>query len=414
MKSTNQSTVIKFDKAYEVVLNSARPLGTEHVDIDAALGRMLAQDVVSDVDMPPFNKAAMDGFACRRADLANELTVIETIPAGSIPAKSVDKNQCAKIMTGAIVPQGADCVIMVEFTEELNQNKIRFTGKGTSDNICLKAEDVKIGDRLLSKGTKIEPQHIAVMAAAGCIKPLLALRPKVGIIATGNELVDPADKPVGSQIRNTNSFQITAQVQNLPAATTNYGIVKDTPDVIDSSIKKSLSENDVTIISGGVSMGDFDLVPEILRNNNVELLFERIAVKPGKPTVFGIIENQKLGTGRRESRIEIQKFVFGLPGNPVSAFVIFELLVKPFLYKLMGCEFAPSSVHLPLAKTITRKKTDRDFWMPVSLTETASLVPIEYHGSAHITALCHADGLICIPAGTAEIKEGTTVYVRQI
>lgn len=401
------NNIIKFDRAYETVLNSARPLGTEQVGLDRALGRVLAQDVVSDIDMPPFNKAAMDGFACRRADLANELEVIETIPAGTIPAKSIGPNQCAKIMTGAMVPDGADCVIMVEFTKNLSENTIRFTGKNTADNICLKAEDVKVGGRLLRKGTVIAPQHIAVLAVVGCVKPLVASQPKVGIIATGNELVDPVAKPAPSQIRNSNSFQLCAQVQSLAAIPTNYGIANDTAAAIDSMLKKALSENDVVIISGGVSMGDFDLVPEILRKNNIELLFEKVAIKPGKPTLFGIIEN-------RESRVENKKFVFGLPGNPVSAFVIFEVLVKPFLYKLMSCDFRPPLLGLPLGKTIKRKKADRDFWLPVVCTDKGTVAPLEYHGSAHISAICQADGLICIPAGTAELKEATTVYVRRI
>jgi len=395
-----EDAMIEFDEAAELVLSSARLIGSEQVPIGQVLGRVLAQDVISDSDMPPFDKSAMDGFACRRSDLAGELTVIETIPAGVVPEKTVGKNKCAKIMTGAPVPDGADCVIMVEYTEIQSEDTIRFTGKDTDDNICFKGEDIKADDNLLRKGTRIKPQHIAILATAGCVEPTVSLRPRVGIIATGNELAEPGEKPARGQIRNSNGFQLAGQVRNAGAIVTNYGIAKDSAAVIDAMLKQALDENEVVIFSGGVSMGDFDLVPEILRKNNVELLFEKVAVKPGKPTVFGIANNRK--------------FVFGLPGNPVSTFIIFEILVKPFLYKLMGCNFRPDVVGLKLDKTITRKKIGRDSWLPVVLTDKSAVLPVEYHGSAHINALCEADGLIRIPAGTAELEKGTTVYVRRI
>ena len=197
--------MITFDDAFEIVMSSARRIGTERIALEQALGRILAEDVISDIQMPPFNKSAMDGFACRRADLANELVVIETIPAGVQPQKTVGQNQCSKIMTGAAVPEGADCVIMVEYTRSTGENSIRFTGKKTEDNICLKGEDIKQGDVVLQAGCKICPQHIAVLAGSGCIEPLVSLQPSVGIIATGDELVEPARKPSACQIRNSNS-----------------------------------------------------------------------------------------------------------------------------------------------------------------------------------------------------------------
>ena len=398
--------MLKFDDAFEIVMSSisGKPLDTERVDIDSALNRILAENVFADRDIPPFNKSAMDGYACRRADLDNELTVIETIGAGYDPKKAVGGNQCSKIMTGAVVPEGADCVIMVEYTEKASDNKIRFTSAKTSDNICLKGEDIKKGDMVLNPGCIISAQHIAVLASLGCAEPLVAVQPRVGIIATGSELVDPGQKPAACQIRNSNAFQLAAQVTSGAAIATNYGIAADTEEAIDAMFKKATAENDVVIFSGGVSMGDYDLVPGILKKNNVRLLFEKVAVKPGKPTVFGIYNR-----GKRNP-----VFCFGLPGNPVSTFTIFELFVKPFLFKMMGHNFKPVVSHRQLEKTITRKKTERDSWLPVAFTEKNKAANIEYHGSAHINALCEADGLICIPAGIAEIKEGTTVAVRQI
>ncbi len=417
MKNSVKNTVLNFDDAFEIVMSSAPRLGTERVGIDRALNRILAEDVISDIDMPPFNKSAMDGFACRRADLANELSIIETIPAGYAPGKSIGTNQCAKIMTGAVVPEGADCVIMVEYTENVAENRIRFTSSTTENNICLRAEDTKKGDVILRAGEIIKAGHIAVLATVGCIKPSVALQPRVGIIATGDELVEPNRQPTACQIRNSNAFQLAAQVTGANAIATNYGIAADTKEALDGMVKKGIRQNDVVILSGGVSVGDYDLVREVLKENNVRLLFERIAVKPGRPTVFGqTISNFK-------SQISNLKFCFGLPGNPASTFIIFELLVKPFLYKMTGHDFKPVVSHRQLESTITRKKTERDSWLPVKTISNfksqisnfgGKIASIEYHGSAHINALCEADGLICMPAGVAEIKEGTTVAVRQI
>ena len=427
MKNFENNLMLKYEDAYEIVMSSisGKPLGTERVEIDRALNRILAEDVVADRDSPPFNKSAMDGFACRRADLDNELTVIETIAAGNKPDKAIGKNQCSKIMTGAVVPEGADCVIMVEDTTPTADNKIRFTpleipesqkeqktkssltrfiGEHSTDNICLKGEDIKKGDVVLRAGARISAQHIAVLAGLGCTKPLVAVKPMVGIITTGDEIVEPEKKPAPFQIRNSNGPQITAQVTAAGAKTTNYGIAADTEEALDRMVKKATAENDVVIFSGGVSVGEYDLVPGILEKNNFKLLFKKIAVKPGRPMVFGIFEE-----GQRRP-----VFCFGLPGNPVSTFTIFELFVKPFLFKMMGHNFKAVISHRQLEKTITREKTERDSWLPVVFKEENKVTNIEYHGSAHINALCEADGLICIPAGIAEVKEGTTVAVRQI
>jgi len=393
--------VISFEQAFESVMGAARRLGTERVSIvdGGALNRVLRENVASDIDMPPFNKSAMDGFACRRADLGNELAVTETIAAGLQPKKAVGPNQCAKIMTGAVVPEGADCVIMVEYTQSAGENRIRFTGGSTKDNICLKAEDVRKGDLVLPAGVLIKAQHIAVLATVGCVEPLVSVRPRVGIIATGNEIVEPDKKPAAGQIRNSNGFQLSAQAANAGAIATNYGIAADTQEALEAKLKCAMSENDVVILSGGVSMGEYDLVREILKKNGVELLFEKVAVKPGKPMVFGVSD---------------EGFCFGVPGNPVSTFVMFELLVKPFLFKMMGHDFKPAVSRRQLERTIARKETERKSWLPVVFTGEDRVVKIEYHGSAHINALCKADGLLCIPAGVAEIKGGTIVAVRQI
>lgn len=391
--------MIPFEKAFETVMSKAPPLSQERIGIDEAPGRVLAEDVKSDMNMPPFDKSAMDGYACRREDLGEELTIVESIPAGHVPQKSVGAGQCSRIMTGAMVPTGADCVVMQEFTESPHERTMRFVGTKTADNICREGEDVRTGDAVLRTGTRIGPQHVAVLASVGCAEPLVSCRPKVAVIATGNELVEPTARPGHSQIRNSNSYQLVAQVARADSSPRYYGIARDTDEAIDVVLKQAMAECDVILVSGGVSVGEFDLVPKILEANGIELIFETVAIKPGKPTVFGVSE---------------AVCCFGLPGNPVSTFILFELLVKPFLYRMMGYDYRPATSRVRLEKRLVNKRTDRTSWVPAAFTDRGGVTAVAYHGSAHIHALCAADGLVCIPAGVSDIPEGTVVDVRQL
>ncbi|HJO91964.1 MAG TPA: gephyrin-like molybdotransferase Glp [Victivallales bacterium] len=405
--------MISFSEAYNIVMNSVVTLGCEQIDINDSLGRILANDVISDLNMPPFNKSAMDGYACRREDLTSDLNVIEDIPAGFMPNKKIGPGECSKIMTGAMVPEGADCVIIVEETEEVKDDLIHYTGnleiskngaiqsvkwrKGNS-NICHIGEDIEEGDLILQKGTVIKPKHIAVMATVGCSNPLVAKRPKIGIIATGSELVEPYENVSGPQIRNSNSYQLSAQVKTSCGIPNYYGIAVDTEEAIFNAIDKAMDENDIVLISGGVSMGDYDFVPGCLKKNGVNILFDRVAIQPGKPITFGTSE---------------RAVCFGMPGNPVSTFMQFELLVRPFIYNAMGNDFKPTVYQMPLGENINRHKAVRESVMPVELRE-GKVYLLEYHGSAHINAISGTDYVITIPIGVSEIKKGTVVDVRQI
>jgi molybdopterin molybdotransferase len=389
--------MIELKQALQIVLDAARPLGTERVDMGDALNRILAEDVAADADMPPFDRATVDGYACRRVDLGGRLTVTETIPAGTTPARAIRPNQCAKIMTGAAVPGGADCVVMVEQAEAAGENAIRFMGGQTGDNISRRATFVCAGQVIVPKGSYLGPAHIAILASVGHARPLVAKQPRVAVIATGDELVPATMTPRPFQIRNSNGPQLLSQLQSMGVVACDYGIVKDVESEIDSILKEALAGNDVVLISGGVSMGDFDFVPAVLRRNNVRLLFEKVAVKPGKPTVFGLTE---------------RAYCFGLPGNPVSTFVVFELFVKPFLYRLMGHDDSPVCVVMSLDEPVTRKDTDRQAWIPVKLTSRTSVRPVQYHGSGHILALCEADGLIDMGIGVERIDKAAAVNVR--
>jgi len=257
--------MIELKEALQIVLSAARPLANERVEMGEALGRILAEDVAADADMPPFDRATMDGYACRRADLGGRFTVVETIPAGAAPAGAVGPSQCAKIMTGAPVPRGADCVIMIEQTAPAGEDTIRFTGEQTLDNISHRAGFVRAGQVILQKGCRLGPAHIAMLASVGHVRPLVAGRPRVGVIATGDELVPATTAPGPSQIRNSNGPQLLSQLQSMGVTARDYGIVRDVESEIDNVLRAAMTQNDVTIISGGVSVGDFDFVPAILR-----------------------------------------------------------------------------------------------------------------------------------------------------
>jgi|TARA_Y100000310_G_scaffold326578_1_gene391627 molybdopterin molybdotransferase len=389
--------MITQNEAHETMMAEARPLGSEQVGLDQVLNRILADDVRSDMDMPPFIKSAMDGYACRREDLQDHLRVVEALKAGEIPRKSIGQGECAKIMTGGMVPEGADCVIMVEHVEQLDANTVQFTGESTRDNVCLKGEDIQVGDVVLQAGTQLRPQHIAMLASVGCVEPQVAQKPRVAIIATGDELVEPDVRPDLSQIRTSNSHQLVGQVLAADAIPTYYGIAKDTEESLDATLKTAMAQCDVVLLSGGVSMGDFDLVPGIMKANGLKILFDEIAIQPGKPTTFAVSDDT---------------YCIGLPGNPVATFTQFELLVKPFLYRLMGHDFRPANLRLPMARAHSRQRAARESWFPAKITADGSVLPCEFHGSAHVESLCEADCLGTMSAGVASLDEGALVTVR--
>ncbi|MBE0661711.1 MAG: molybdopterin molybdotransferase MoeA [Bacteroidales bacterium] len=392
--------MITFEEALEIVLSHAGLLETETVGFTESLGRVLAENIVSDMDMPPFDKSAMDGYACRKADLKNELEVLEIIAAGQLPGFEVCANQCSKIMTGAMIPKGADCVIMVEHTRVTAKGLIEFTAEKTAGNICFKGEDIKKGEKVLSKGLLIKPQHIAVLASVGCVNPTVYRKAKVGILSTGDELVEPQFEPGSGEIRNSNAWQLMAQARAMNVEATYFGIAPDEERQTLTLIKKALETCDVMLLTGGISMGDYDFVPAVLKEAGFTFHFKSLAVQPGRPTLFGSTAERKI--------------CFGLPGNPVSSFNQFELLVKPMLMKMMGHDHNPVIIKFPMAVDYRRKKSERLSFIPVLLHDNGSVSPVEYHGSAHINALNLAFGLMSVPIGVEEIKNGELADVRPL
>jgi len=391
--------MITFEEAYKTVMEAVFHTGKEQVKTSESLGRALAAPVRSDMDMPPWDKSAVDGYACRHEDLGSELTVIETIAAGVLPGKEVSRGTCSRIMTGAAVPDGADYVFMLEEAEEKEGGRIRFTGRAGNPNIAKAAEDLFSGQTVLKAGHYIKPQDIAVMAVVGATEVTVSCRPRVGVISTGDELVEPDMKPEKAQIRNSNGYQLMAQIERAGSEGRYYGIARDEEDAITRLMKKALKENDVVLISGGVSFGDFDLVQKVMRSLGMRVHFDQVAMQPGKPLTFCTAE---------------RKAVFGLPGNPVSTFVQFEIMVRPFLDRMAGVKAEEINMTLPLAADYSRKRAERMAWIPFILTPEGEAMPVEYHGSAHINALPGAWGLITIPRGQSWIQKGEMVNVRQI
>ncbi len=390
--------MIHYEQAYQIMLNHAAFVGAHRVPYEQSLNRVLAESIKADRDMPPFHKSGVDGYACMEPVKGQELRVMEIIPAGDEPTQPLKRGTCSKVMTGAQVPANTTHVVMVERAESLDYHTVRLGEPGRKTNIAVQGEDFRQGDRILPAGTLLLPQHIAILAAVGWVNPLVGQPPSIGLITTGNELVEPHQKPDSGQIRNTNASQLLSQFRKMDLYPRYSGIVWDSQDTLLETLKSSLARHHLTILTGGVSMGDYDYVPEMMEKAGVKVLFHKIAMKPGKPTIFGSANGS---------------LVLGLPGNPVSTFLQFELFVKPLVYKLMGGHHQPVALRLPLGEDIQQKSSDRDSWKPVYI-HAGKVYPLAYHGSGHIHALARAEGFICVPAGETRVKKGTTVDVRQI
>ncbi len=384
------------DKALKQIMSFKRTPQTEDCPVTEALNRVLTEEIFSPLESPPFDKAAMDGYAVRGSDPTESYRIIETIAAGATPEHKVGHGECSKIMTGAMMPKGADKVIRVEFTEE-REGRMRLTKNEPYSNVIKRGENLKIGEAVLSPRV-LCPQDIGVLSSLGlkCVK--VAKKPLVGVIATGSEIKEPGDELSAGQIYNSNGCQLRAQILAMGCRCEYYGIAPDEPAQLGDIVERRLAECDVLLLSGGVSMGSYDYVPEMLAAKGVKIHFHKLAIKPGKPTLFG----------QRDDC-----FVYGLPGNPVSTFVIFEVLVKPFLYGLMGFDWTPGTAAGRLMEDFTRRETVRTEYLPVIFTD-GKIHTVSYHGSSHLNALSETNALVRIDRGIERIEKGTTLHARFI
>jgi molybdopterin molybdotransferase len=397
--------MLEVTAAQAEVLRHATPRKPEVSPVSSsALGLVVAEDILADRDLPPFPKAMMDGFAVRAADCVqanSSLTIIEVITAGKLPTKAISAGQAARINTGSPVPDGADAVMMIEDCR-IAGDRVTISGTPASgQHIQPVGREMRRGETVIAAGTVLGPAHFAVLSTVGRTSVKAYPAPRVALLATGNELVEPAMTPGPGQIRNSNVTMLVAQCVQVGALPRSLGIARDDRDHLRSMIKEGLTA-DVLILSGGVSAGTLDLVPELLQELGVRPVFHKVAMKPGKPLFFGTFE---------------KTLVFGLPGNPVSSFVGFELFVRPAILRLRNVQPAiPILLRLPLMEAV-KHHGDRPTYHPAKVVpqdvgEAVSIVP--WHGSPDLKGLCPANALVLLEPGERTYPAGSLVPVMRL
>ena len=391
--------MIPLDVALQIVdgFAASTSVGTETIDIRNSAGRVLAADAVSKLSLPPFNKSAMDGYAVMADDERDEYQVLEFIAAGSVPAKPLKPGTASKVMTGAPVPENAGKVIMVEFTEQTG-GKIRVTKHSDKPNICIKGEDIKPGDIILKAPAKLGPLETANLISTGISEVQVYKKIRVAVISTGDEIVNNPAMLTDGKIMDSNGPLLEGLCEKHSLEVTSLQTVKDDRKTTVKAIKAAMDTSDIVILTGGVSMGDMDFVDTAMNDLGLKVHFNRVAVKPGKPMTFASAEN---------------KAVFGLPGNPVSVYLMFHLFVLPAAEKICGLQ-PPQITQLPISEDFKRKKTDRTLYAPAEITPLGKLKPIKYHGSAHLLALTKADGFFIVEKGTSEINQNEKVKFMRV
>ncbi len=391
--------MVSVEQALEIVLRETPALPPEEVPLEDALGRVLARDCAADRDLPAFDRAAMDGYALRAEDARDApvaLEVVGEVRAGEWPALAVGKGQAVRIMTGAPLPEGATAVQQVEKTRALDEFRVTILGAvSEGQNVAPRGSEVRAGDVVLERGRVVDPAAIGVLATAGQVLVSVARRPVVALLVTGDEIVGVAEAPGRAQIRNSNGPAVAAQARLAGAAVELLGVAPDRHDAIVEALRRGLAA-DVLLVSGGVSAGDYDLVEPALLELEVNLLFTKVRVKPGAPLVFG----------RRG-----QTLVFGLPGNPVSAQVTFDLFVRPALLKLQGASvLSRPRLGVELAEGV-RNRSGRTSHVPARVRfEDGRLVarPLRSAGSGDLVAHARANALVVLEAEREEAARGET------
>jgi len=399
--------MIEYPDARSFVLKAARTLPSESVPLAAAMGRTLARNVEARENIPPFTKATMDGYAVRAADThppakgheeAVSLEVLEDLPAGRRSRKTVGAGQAVRIMTGAPLPAGADAVVMVEHSEKREDRVVLRREVRPGDNIGLAGEDLKKGETALERGTLVGPAEIGMLAAAGLARVAVARRPKLAVIATGDEIVEPGQRKRPGQIRNANGPALTAMAAEAGAEAVYLGIARDRQSSLAEKLRRAKAA-DILVLSGGVSVGDYDLVKRELEASGVRPVFWQVRIKPGKPVFFGV-------RGRQ--------LVFGLPGNPTSAMVTFLLFVRPAIDRMLGRAVpGPAAGRAVLASDIVLKPGRTQFLRGVLENEGAGrkVAPYTDQKSGVLRSMVHSRVLIVVPADVSGIEAGREVDI---
>ncbi len=390
------------------------PKGKELLRLLDAHGRVLAEPIHADRDFPPFSRATRDGYALRAADLEKlpaDLRFVGEIKAGGSPSGvSVESGQAAAIMTGAPVPNGADAVVMIEHTSR-SGNGVRVTRRvNASENIVAAGTEAKRGDKLLAPGVRVGYAEVSVAASVGRSRVLVHSKPRVAVLSTGDEVVDIDVPPGPNQIRNSNSYSLAAQIQAAGGEPVLLPIAPDEPDRLRELLIEGL-DADLLLITGGVSMGKYDLVEQELAELKAEFLFTGAQIQPGKPVVFGRVP---CGAGAPARETFEEKYFFGLPGNPISTMVTFELFAEPMLQALAG--MSPRKLvftHAKLKSEI-RTKTGLKRFLPALLSgefESCEVELVRWQGSGDIAAVARSNCYLVIPPDREKIEPGVWVPV---
>lgn len=401
--------MIGIDQALSLVLEQARPLNTEMAKLRTALGRVAADEIASTIDSPPHDKSLVDGYAVVAADLAAgsaRLTVIEEVTAGQVPARTLSCGEATRIMTGAPIPTNADAVVMVERTKisphdpccvEINDPDVTAGQHILRQGVCLKTGQVVVKAHDL-----LGAPQIGLLAELGCQDVSVFRTPRVAVAQTGDELVPVEAIPGPGQIRNSNGPMLEAMIRQAGGCSCDLGIVNDKIESLTACVEQGL-EHDVLVLCGGVSVGVHDFVPQVLRELQVDEFFHGVRIRPGKPLWFGVRDQ-----GQRRT------LVFGLPGNPVSAFVCFRVFVQPALAQLAGQQIASTTTSRAILGETFHLKGARPTYWPITCQEVrGSMVarPLAWHGSADLHILAQADALAFFPEGDRDYPPDSIVQL---
>jgi len=392
--------LLSITEAQSLVVTHARPLPPETVSLDEAAGRVLAKPAVAVVDLPPFPSSAMDGYAVRSADTPGRLRVTGRIPAGKPASVSMGPGEAMGIATGGVVPDGADAVIPIEYVVD-DDNDIEIASVvANGANVRPRGGDIRAGETVAERGAALTPVRLGALAAAGIPEVRCTRRPRAAVLATGTELRRPGEELAAGEIYEANGLILSAQLEAAGAAVERMPAVGDDEGALRTALEAALAA-DVVVTSGGVSVGPHDLVRRVEGELGVEEVFWRVAVKPGKPLAFGV----RGGT-----------LVFGLPGNPVSALVSFELFVKPAVRALQGVPEPLPRFERGRLVGARRQNPERDELARARLRrsdEGALLEPLSGQESHMIARSAGADALVLVPRGEGELANGDSVdYLR--
>jgi molybdenum cofactor synthesis domain-containing protein len=408
MEDQTLTEMITVAEAIQIVLAQTRPLPLESVALPEARGRVLAQDVVADCDLPPFDRSQMDGYAVRADDvqtLPARLKIVGESAAGRGWHQEIKRGEALRIMTGAPVPAGADSVQQVEFTRELDEAEVEILeAVAVGRSIVKRGSEIKAGEKVLSAGEQINAAMMAVLASFGCAQIKVGQRPRVAVLATGSELVSVNQKPGQDQIRDSNNFTIAAYAELAGATVERLPLAGDDTSLLKRQISEAAERSDVVITSGGVSVGVYDFTKPALRELGAEFFFERVALRPGKPTVFARLPNGAL--------------FFGLPGNPVSVSVTFNLFARAAILAMQEAKDPMLDQDWAVLSRNVKGAVGRESYLPAQLstTETGLLTaePLKWGGSSDFVGFVRATSLIIVPQDASILKAGTIVRVMRL